>query len=52
MDDRTFDQTVRRFGVVASRRATLRAVAAGLAAVAGVGLDAQAKKKKCDKNGV
>jgi hypothetical protein len=50
ISDATFDRVARRFGAVASRRATLLGVAAGLAATAaGVGLDAQAKKKQCDK---
>ena len=47
MDDGTFDRMVRGFGAVASRRATLRGLAAAgiAAAVAGVGLDVQAKKR-------
>lgn len=54
MDDGTFDRMVRRIGAVASRRAALRDLAAAgiAAAAAGVGLDIQAKKRKCDYPGL
>lgn len=51
MDDRRFDALTRALGVLAGRRATLRALAAGLAGSVGLAAgsltEAKKKKKKC-----